>query len=113
MCLRCVLPLCLLAVLSAAQEGDFNYDESNVVVYTLPDPLLSADGTTVASARDWNNKQRKEILRLFEPTSTVDQPHAPEVSDFISMKSILQPCKPERLALGNRLHASVSNILSK
>ena len=61
-----VVPLCLLAAVSVAQEGNFNYDESKVVSYTLPDPLLIADGTSVTSARDWNNRRRKEILRLFE-----------------------------------------------
>jgi len=64
--LRSVVPLCVLAALGAAQEGDFNYDESKVVPYTLPDPLVNADGTRVITARDWNTKRRKEILRLFE-----------------------------------------------
>ena len=66
LCLRWVVPVCLLAALGAAQEGDFNYDESKVVPYTLPDPLVNADGTRVTTARDWNAKRRKEILRLFE-----------------------------------------------
>ena len=61
-----VVPLALLAVFSAAQDGEFNYDESKVVPYTLPDPLLSTDGTRVTTARDWNTKRRKELLRLFE-----------------------------------------------
>jgi len=64
--LRWVVPLCLLTALGAAQEGGFNYDESKVVPYTLPDPLLGADGTRVMTARDWTTKRRKEILRLFE-----------------------------------------------
>ncbi|HEX2523256.1 MAG TPA: acetylxylan esterase, partial [Terriglobia bacterium] len=61
-----VIPFALLAALSAAQDGEFNYDESKVVSYTLPDSLLGADGTRVTTARDWNTKRRKEILRLFE-----------------------------------------------
>ncbi len=61
-----VVPLALLAVFSAAQDGEFNYDESKVVPYTLPDPLLSTDGTRITTARDWNTKRRKELLRLFE-----------------------------------------------
>ena len=61
-----VVPFTLLAAFSAAQDGEFNYDESKVVSYILPDPLLSTDGTRVTSARDWNTKRRKELLRLFE-----------------------------------------------
>src|SRR5580765_4243615 len=80
--LSCVLPICLLAVLGAAQEGDFNYDESKVVPYTLPDPLLNVDGTRVASARDWNNKRRKEILRLFETDVYGKSPARPGAVQF-------------------------------
>ena len=80
--LSCILPICLLAVLGAAQEGDFNYDESKVVPYTLPDPLLNADGTKVASARDLNNKRRKEILRLFETDVYGKSPARPGAVQF-------------------------------
>jgi hypothetical protein len=43
-----------------------NYDESQVPPYTLPDPLVAADGTTVADAAAWRATRRGEILRLFE-----------------------------------------------
>jgi len=58
--------LCLLAASNSALERHFNYDESKVVPYTLPDPLVNTKGTRVTTARDWNTKRRKEILRLFE-----------------------------------------------
>ena len=61
-----VVPFALLAVFSAAQDGEVNYDESKVVSYALPDPLLNTDGTRVTTARDWNTRRRKELLRLFE-----------------------------------------------
>jgi (4-O-methyl)-D-glucuronate---lignin esterase len=80
--LSCVLPLCLLAVLSPAREDDINYDESKVVPYTLPDPLLSADGTRITSARDWNNKRRQEILRLFETNVYGRSPVLPRTVQF-------------------------------
>ena len=80
--MRWVVPLSLLAALGAAQEGDFNYDESKVVSYTLPDPLLSADGTRVTTARDWNNKRRKEILRLFETEVYGKTPARPSTAHF-------------------------------
>ena len=80
--LGCVLPLCLLAMLSPAQEDDINYDESKVAPYTLPDPLLSADGTRVTSARDWNSKRRQEILRLFETNVYGRSPALPRSVQF-------------------------------
>jgi hypothetical protein len=41
-------------------------DESKVPPYTLPDPLLRADGRRVAHAREWTGERRPELLRLFE-----------------------------------------------
>lgn len=43
-----------------------NTDESKVPPYTLPDPLVCADGTPVTSAAMWETKRRPELLRLFE-----------------------------------------------
>lgn len=45
---------------------DVNYDESRVPSYTLPDPLLCADGTRVQNAGDWFQRRRPELLQLFE-----------------------------------------------
>ena len=42
-----------------------NYDESKVKPYTLPDPLIMADGKPVRDARAWPAR-RAEILRLYE-----------------------------------------------
>src|SRR5262249_15977208 len=61
-----VIPISLFAAMVVAQQTDINYDESKVLPYTLPDPLVGADGTRVTTARDWNSKRRREILRLFE-----------------------------------------------
>ncbi|MCI0418904.1 MAG: acetylxylan esterase [Acidobacteria bacterium] len=63
---RMFIPFCLLAGFTAAQDDAFNYDETKVVPYTLPDPLVMTNGTRVTSARDWKTKRRQEILRLFE-----------------------------------------------
>jgi len=41
------------------------YTESRVPRYTLPDPLLCADGTKIASAEQWEQKGRPETLALF------------------------------------------------
>ena len=43
-----------------------NYDESRVVPFALPDPLVCADGTPVGSPRAWFERRRPEILDLFE-----------------------------------------------
>jgi hypothetical protein len=42
-----------------------NYDESKVPQYTLPDPLLMANGRKVADAKMWQTARRPEILELF------------------------------------------------
>ncbi|HEY7500016.1 MAG TPA: hypothetical protein VH740_15960 [Vicinamibacterales bacterium] len=43
-----------------------NYDEKKVPPYTLPDPLVTADGKPVRDARAWRTTRREEILRLYE-----------------------------------------------
>lgn len=49
-----------------AQQKKANYDESQIAPYTLPDLLKTADGKTVSSSDEWNQKRRPEILALFE-----------------------------------------------
>jgi hypothetical protein len=43
-----------------------NYDETKVRSYTLPDPLVLADGTPVRDAKTWQERRRPEIFRLYE-----------------------------------------------
>ena len=59
------LTLILTGALRAA-EPEINYDESKVPQYTLPDPLVLADGQRVTDAATWRERRRPEILRLFE-----------------------------------------------
>jgi hypothetical protein len=42
-----------------------NYDEGKVPPYTLPDPLVSADGSPVRDAAEWRAKRRPELLEIF------------------------------------------------
>ena len=48
------------------ESWDVNTDESKVPEYTLPDPLVLSDGTSVTDAQVWVEQCRPEILRLFE-----------------------------------------------
>jgi hypothetical protein len=43
-----------------------NYEESLVGTYTLPDPLVLANGQPVRDAKTWYGQRRPEIVRLFE-----------------------------------------------
>ena len=46
--------------------GPYPCEESLVPDYTLPDPLLKADGTRVTTAQEWMNHQRTAILDIFK-----------------------------------------------
>lgn len=63
-----MLPAILLglAMSAAPEKRQVNYDESKVPHFTLPDPLVMADGRPVTDAATWRTKRRPEILRLFE-----------------------------------------------
>ena len=43
-----------------------NYDEAKVPPYTLPDPLVLANGQPVRNAAAWERQRRPEIMRLYE-----------------------------------------------
>ena len=47
------------------RRGNFNYRESKVPAYTLPDALKKADGSKVANADEWKKTRRKELMELF------------------------------------------------
>jgi len=61
-----------------AQPSKYNYDESKVPQYTLPDPLTFDSGQRVTSSEQWNQKRRGEILRLFEKHVYGKSPGAPK-----------------------------------
>lgn len=63
----CLLPLLVaLSLVANAQttEPVYNYDEAKVGHYTLPDPLVMANGKSVKTKADWA-KQRAELLQFF------------------------------------------------
>lgn len=49
-----------------AQPRGFNYDESKVPQFTLPEPLVTQAGKKVTTADQWKQQRRPEILALFE-----------------------------------------------
>jgi hypothetical protein len=74
--------LTLIAGMIFAQRPDTNYDESKVPSYTLPDPLVMANGDKVRTAEDWTSKRRPEILRLFETQMYGKAPGRPRALAF-------------------------------
>lgn len=64
--LFCVGAGLFLVAGAGAQPAGFNYDESKVPQYTLPDPLALSTGEEVNDARTWRQRRRPEILKLFE-----------------------------------------------
>jgi len=43
-----------------------NYDETKVGTYTLPDPLVLANGKPVRDAKTWFDVRRPELLKLYD-----------------------------------------------
>src|SRR5688500_2695783 len=75
------LSVCLVkSVCVAAAEA--NYDESKVGMFYLPEPLTMVDGTKVATAEDWKNKRRPEVLELFKKHMFGRSPGRPEDLKF-------------------------------
>jgi hypothetical protein len=70
------------ACTALAQRQGTHYDESKVPDYTLPDPLVLADGGRVADADTWRSRRRPEILRLFERYVYGKAPGRPEDMKF-------------------------------
>ena len=77
----------------APPEG--NQDESKVPPYTLPDPLVLADGKRVTDARTWIGKRRPELRRLFETHVYGRTPPG-------GPKARFQVTKVDAMALGGR-----------
>jgi len=74
--------LCAVALGATAPPPGVNYDESKVGNYTLPDPLVCADGTKVADAATWRAKRRPEVLELFRSQMHGRSPARPAEMKF-------------------------------
>jgi hypothetical protein len=51
---------------SSVRADEFNYDESLVPQFELPNPLTTAAGDKVDTIESWQSVRRPEILQLFE-----------------------------------------------
>jgi len=67
---------------AAARDEEFNYDESKVPTYSLPDPLVTEDGQAVTSAAMWRDRRRGELLALFEKHVYGRRPPQPRMIRF-------------------------------
>ena len=89
-----LLPPVWFAALAAAAE-ETNYDEAKVPPYTLPDPLVLANGKKVASADVWIRQRRPEILELFRREVYGRSPAPPKELQY-------EVTSVERAALGGK-----------
>jgi dienelactone hydrolase len=84
----------MLSAQSPARPG-INYDESRVAPYTLPDPLVTADGRPVRTVDEWRSARRPELFALFEREVYGKSPPAPRAI-WHETRSV------DRAALGGR-----------
>ncbi len=69
-------------------QDEFNYDESRVPQYSLPDALRFNDGTPVTSAAQWNRERRSELMEVFRRQVYGRRPEATGRVEFELLKKI-------------------------
>ena len=74
-----MITLAAVTTATAAPAG-FNYDESKLPPYKLPDPLVLQDGTKVTTAAEWTGKRRPELHALIEREMFGKAPPRPALS---------------------------------
>jgi hypothetical protein len=85
----------LLFAASGRAQSDVIYDEAKVPKYTLPNPLVLANGEKVHDAATWSKLRRPEILDLFRTQVYGRSPGRPKGMSF-ELTSL------ERNALGGK-----------
>ena len=50
---------------NSERRKEFNYQESKVPEYRLPDPLMSTSGQAIVTSDDWHQFRREELMSLF------------------------------------------------
>ena len=76
------------ARVAAADDTEFNYDESKVPDFELPDPLVTLSGDAVVDDATWREVRRPEILGLFEQHVYGKSPERPEHVAFEVTSSV-------------------------
>jgi len=87
-----VLMVQLALSTASSQTPGFNYDEAKVGAYTLPDPLVMADGKRVSNPRQWRQR-REDILRLFETNEYGRTPKSAKNAGPITFAETLRDAK--------------------
>ena len=78
-----IITAVLISILSCnTLMAQFNYDESKVPAYELPELLQLNDGTPVKDAAAWNEKRRAEVLELFRSEVYGRRPGRPKALRF-------------------------------
>lgn len=60
------LSLYMLITYGTSAQNEFNYEESKVPLFSLPDPFVSQKGKSIKTIQEWEFTRRKEIISLFE-----------------------------------------------
>jgi len=104
------------------QAVETNYDESKVLVFTLPDPLELPNGEKVKTAEEWENRRRSEVLSLFEtemygkfPQGAIDVYFEPleESQNALNGTAVRKQIRAHFLGNGRELHMDILIYLPK
>ena len=82
-----IAALAAFASVAVAQQPGFNYDESKVPSYELPELLQFHDGDHVRTVADWTDRRRPEIVALFEQHVYGTSPERPSEMHFELLES--------------------------
>ncbi len=61
-----LLMLILSPLFGLYAQDEFNYDESKVPAYSLPDPFVAQNGQLIRTPQQWEHLRRPELVKLFE-----------------------------------------------
>ena len=68
----------LMGMAPSVWAQEVNYDEARIPEYVLPDPMLMQSGKAVKSVKQWENRRRPELMKLFETEMFGKMPGRPD-----------------------------------
>lgn len=68
----------LMGIAPSVSAQEVNYDEARIPEYVLPDPMLMQSGKAVKSVKQWENRRRPELMKLFETEMFGKMPGRPD-----------------------------------